>query len=125
MAVTPFMAAAVMIFSKGRTGGDFINGGAGDDTLYGGLGSDTFHFTLGEDGSDTVEDFTSGEDKFMVSWSQADSVETFFETLTLTDTADGNLFITDGELFSITFIGQSASNITASDWIIVEALIRQ
>jgi hypothetical protein len=29
------------------------------------------------------------------------------------------LFITDGELFSITLIGQSASNITASDWIIV------
>lgn len=103
----------------GGHGRDTLYGGAGNDTLDGGLGSDTFHFTLGEDGSDTVEDFTSGEDKFMVSWSQADSVETFFETLTLTDTADGNLFITDGELFSITLIGQSASNITASDWIIV------
>ena len=103
----------------GGHGRDTLYGGAGNDTLDGGLGSDTCHFTIGESGSNTLEDFTSGEDKIKVSGSQADSVEIFVETLTLTDTADGNLFITDGELFAITLIGQSASNITASDWILV------
>ena len=46
---------------------DAVKGDASDHTLYGGLGPETFHFKLGESGSDTVEDFTNGEDKFMVS----------------------------------------------------------
>ena len=45
----------------GDTGNDHIYGDAGDDQLAGGSGMDIFFFALG-DGSDSIADFTSGED---------------------------------------------------------------
>ena len=38
-----------------------MNGGTGDDTLTGGAGRDVFVFSNGS-GSDTITDFTDGED---------------------------------------------------------------
>jgi Ca2+-binding RTX toxin-like protein len=46
----------------GGNGNDRLKGGAGDDELTGGGGSDRFIFDLGG-GTDTVKDFTSGEDR--------------------------------------------------------------
>ena len=40
---------------------DTITGDAGNDTITGGTGDDTFVFAAG-DGSDTITDFTDGED---------------------------------------------------------------
>ncbi|MCP2728066.1 VCBS domain-containing protein [Limnofasciculus baicalensis] len=46
----------------GGNGDDILYGGIGSDTLTGGNGKDTFAFT-GGDGSDTITDFTKGQDK--------------------------------------------------------------
>ncbi|PKF54958.1 hypothetical protein CW748_14915, partial [Alteromonadales bacterium alter-6D02] len=57
---------------RGGSGNDFLIGGSGDDVLIGGLdndsltggsGKDTFVWLAGETGTDTVTDFTVGEDK--------------------------------------------------------------
>ena len=45
----------------GGTDDDFVVGGEGDDTLTGGAGADVFVF-VAEQGSDTIVDFTDGED---------------------------------------------------------------
>ena len=50
----------------GGTGDDFLHGGEGDDTLTGGAGEDIFAFGA-EQGSDTITDFTDGEDKIDLS----------------------------------------------------------
>ena len=45
----------------GGAGADALNGGLGDDTLTGGADADTFYFN-GAFGTDTITDFTDGED---------------------------------------------------------------
>ena len=40
---------------------DWLSGGTGTDTLTGGAGADTFAYFAGH-GSDTITDFTDGED---------------------------------------------------------------
>ena len=47
---------------RGGEGNDRLCGGTGTDTLTGGAGADTF-FYRGGDGSDTITDFSDGEDK--------------------------------------------------------------
>jgi Ca2+-binding RTX toxin-like protein len=46
----------------GQGGDDTLIGGAGDDLMSGGSGADTFVWLAGDTGSDTVFDFTLGED---------------------------------------------------------------
>ena len=43
-------------------GNDTISGGKGNDVLFGGGGNDVFIFNA-QDGSDTIQDFTPGQDK--------------------------------------------------------------
>ena len=48
---------------RGAEGDDFLEGGSGDDLLIGGEGGDTFFYFLADAaGTDTIKDFTSGED---------------------------------------------------------------
>ena len=51
---------------EGGAGDDWLSGGAGTDTLTGGAGADTFAYHAG-DGSDTITDFSDGEDKIDLS----------------------------------------------------------
>ena len=53
----------------GNEGDNVLNGGGGKDTLRGGLGADAFQFTALEltANSDTVQDFTAGEDRIELS----------------------------------------------------------
>lgn len=46
----------------GEAGNDLLEGGRGNDSLMGGIGSDVYWFALG-DGSDTINDFHTNEDR--------------------------------------------------------------
>ncbi|MEA5570965.1 hypothetical protein [Calothrix sp. UHCC 0171] len=48
----------------GNDGNDTIWGGAGNDTIWGGAGNDTFVLNATDQGTDTIQDFTLGEDIF-------------------------------------------------------------
>jgi Ca2+-binding RTX toxin-like protein len=53
---------------NGDEGDDFLDGGAGNDILTGHQGTDTFVFApTGTSGTDTVTDFTLGDDRIDVS----------------------------------------------------------
>jgi Ca2+-binding RTX toxin-like protein len=51
----------------GGGGADQITGGEGSDTLNGGAGADTFFFLRPSEGGDTIQDFTVGQDRLLVS----------------------------------------------------------
>jgi Ca2+-binding RTX toxin-like protein len=53
----------------GRSGNDTIDGGLGNDSLSGQVGADSFRFTtaLSKTNLDTINDFTHGEDKILLS----------------------------------------------------------
>ncbi|ENB9665934.1 hypothetical protein ABJB81_004317 [Pseudomonas putida] len=60
----------------GGGGDDFIVGGTGNDLLIGGKGRDFFAFTAGS-GSDTIQDFTQGEDTlYIYGWTTANAAIT-------------------------------------------------
>ena len=58
----------------GGEGDDWLSGGTGTDTLTGGAGADTFAYFAGH-GSDTITDFTDGED--VIDLSLLDSISGF------------------------------------------------
>ncbi|WP_413175482.1 FG-GAP-like repeat-containing protein [Anabaena azotica] len=51
----------------GGIGNDTLTGGLGNDTLTGGVGNDIFRFNAQNEGIDTIQDFTVGEDKIRIS----------------------------------------------------------
>lgn len=69
---------------RGEAGDDELDGGTGDDTLWGGPGQDKFVFQSGH-GSDTIKDFTDGED--LIDLTALTGITSFGD---LTITADGN-----------------------------------
>jgi uncharacterized protein len=52
---------------RGGGGDDLLKGGNGDDTLNGGAGRDTFVLTRNGNGTDTIQDFTLGQDRIGLS----------------------------------------------------------
>ena len=64
---------------RGGEGDDWLSGGTGTDTLTGGAGADTFAYFAGH-GSDTITDFTDGED--LIDLSALESISGF-EDLTM------------------------------------------
>jgi Ca2+-binding RTX toxin-like protein len=79
----------------GGAGNDIISGGAGADTLTGGEGADVFEF-LNTDGStsDTVTDFTTGEDKVRLGGFDPNSAVTY-------DQASGSLKVNGQEIANL------------------------
>ena len=92
----------------GGAGSDTLMGGAGSDTLMGGVGADIFVLADGQ-GTDTLADFTPGEDKI-----------SFQRDLTFADLSfSGNDIIataTNETLATLTDV--DASSLTASDFIL-------
>lgn len=86
---------------SGNLGNDLLFGGSGDDQLGGGSGADTFAFEFGG-GSDTVSDFTVGEDTLQ-----------FASGLTFTTSEDssGNALLTLSDGGTVTLLGVSKSQL--------------
>ncbi len=99
----------------GEEGTDTINGGAGDDTLYGGSGADEFVFKAGH-GTDTIKDFTDGEDTIKIDTVGLTNV-TGFGDLAITDD-DGTAVIdmTSAGGGTIRLEGVSAADLDATDF---------
>ncbi|MFB0922482.1 MAG: calcium-binding protein, partial [Alphaproteobacteria bacterium] len=103
-------------FLFGDDGEDVLNGGAGDnrtDHLWGGNGDDLFVFSA-NNGSDWVEDFTSGADKLDVS---ALGFSDFQDLLASTSDSGGTATISYGSGDSITLIGVATGDLVADDFI--------
>ena len=100
----------------GGEGDDYIWGDAGDDTLSGGEGADTFiyHPDYDTGGSDTIKDFTVGEDAIDLS-----EFASITDLSDLTITADGSDVILDLSSHgggTIRLEGVSPSDLSASDF---------
>ena len=67
-------------------------GGAGDDTLEGDVGNDTFVIATG-DGSDTITDFTDGED--VIDLSAISDISGFEDLVITTQGTDAVIDMTD------------------------------
>lgn len=121
---------------RAGAGPDIIDGGAGRDALYGGEGADTFRYTNLQDSyrdydsggataTDTIYDFTHGEDKIDVS---------ALGFLGLGDGSNGTLYVSlnaagdktyikssqadaDGNRFEIALSGNYLDTLTADDFV--------
>ena len=51
---------------QGEAGDDTLLGGAGGDFMFGGAGADAFQYDQAIDHQDTILDFATGEDKFLI-----------------------------------------------------------
>ncbi|NET02607.1 MAG: calcium-binding protein [Sphaerospermopsis sp. SIO1G1] len=91
----------------GGEGDDEITGGVGNNQIWGNPGSDTFVLTTGE-GTDTINDFTAGEDKI----SLLDDLS--FEQLTLTETA-GDLEVKVTNTDEVLAILKGVESLSSSD----------
>ncbi|WP_371396432.1 calcium-binding protein [Fretibacter rubidus] len=86
---------------NGQGGDDVMNGGAGDDALTGGAGADQFVFGR-NGGTDTVRDFTLGEDLIVLDygpylqWSDITENMTDFGTYVVIDMGGGTRIQIDG-----------------------------
>ena len=96
----------------GNEGDDQIYGNAGTDTLIGGAGQDTFAFF--GNGTDTVQDFETGDTIGIQSNVNGTGVEAF-EDLEISDVG-GNAVIDLGDGANVTVEGVAPSDLTAGDF---------
>ncbi len=124
---------------QGAAGNDILDGGEGRDALYGGAGADTFRYSAVSDSyrdydsggltaTDTIYDFTHGEDKIDVSalgiLGLGDgSNHTLYMTLndagdkTYIKSADADA---DGNRFEIALQGNLLNTLSADDFVFAE-----
>ena len=96
----------------GGAGNDTIEGLGGADTLTGGAGNDTFVFVGAGTDSDTITDFTQGDDKIDVSSYGLTDIN----DLTIVDDGFGNamIFLPSGD--DVTLTGVAPGALTDSDF---------
>ena len=108
---------------EGGKGADFLGGGEGDDTLVGGAGDDEFFGDGGADtfvfgpghGSDTIWDFTNGEDTIDLSGFATISG---FHDLTITESDDGvTIDLTDFGGGTIFLVDVARSDLDTADFV--------
>lgn len=97
-----------------KGGNDAIYGRAGNDVLTGGTGYDDFAFTGASWGSDTVKDFSPGDD-LVFSKSVVGSV---WNVLNHTETVNGNAVIDFGSVGSVTLLGVEEKELSGYDFIL-------
>ncbi len=96
---------------------DRLYGEAGNDTLTGGGGNDIFYFTPGGD-EDEITDFTAGGTQDAIDLSaMGGAFNTLSEVLAATNDIGGNAVIDFGGGDTITLIGVTEAQLTASDFI--------
>ena len=102
----------------GEKGNDLLIGGAGDDVITGGAGSDRFRIQVGR-GTDTITDFTLGEDFLELArgLKLSDLLITQGVGATVIGLQPGTLFPSDKPLALLT--GVTASSLTPNSFISV------
>ena len=90
---------------KGGRGNDVLRGDKGDDTLDGGGGADRFVFKRG-DGSDTINNFNTGQDHIQIGRGASD-----FSGLTITQSGS-DVEVTFANV-SITLDGLDVADVTS------------
>ncbi|MBW4489831.1 MAG: cadherin-like domain-containing protein [Trichocoleus desertorum ATA4-8-CV12] len=97
---------------QGGEGKDWLYGGRGNDLLNGGLGRDTF-VLISQNGTDTIQDFTDGEDQIGL----AEGLT--FGQLTVSSSNGSTLIAKNGGEVLAILSGVNSSLITQSDFISV------
>ncbi|MBW4465590.1 MAG: pre-peptidase C-terminal domain-containing protein [Pegethrix bostrychoides GSE-TBD4-15B] len=101
---------------NGKAGNDILVGGAGNDLLKGGAGDDVFRGGQGNDicvlngGFDTVQGFTSGQDKLKLIGGAS------FGSLTITQQGSDTLISAGGDPLAL-IVGTNSSQITAASFV--------
>ena len=98
----------------GGAGDDTLVGGAGDDTLEGDVGNDTFVIATG-DGSDTITDFTDGED--VIDLSAISDISGFEDLVITTQGTDAVIDMTDHGGGQITLSNVDVNDLDETDFI--------
>ncbi|BAY75023.1 putative outer membrane adhesin [Nostoc linckia NIES-25] len=96
----------------GNAGNDTLFGGNGDDLLNGGNGRDTFVLTRNGNGTDTIQDFTLGQDRIGLSCGLS------FSQLTFTD-VNGSAAILFGNDTLALLAGVKANQLVESSFILI------
>jgi hypothetical protein len=99
----------------GEAGDDMLKAGVGDDHLSGGVGSDQFEFRRGLVGDDVITDFNAGEqghDRILFNKAEFSS----FQYVLDHSRQVGDDLVIDGANGSLTLLGTTAADLTASDF---------
>ena len=102
----------------GGADGDMLYGGSGDDHLTGGTGADTFVFESGH-GTDTVSDFTDGED--MIDLSALTGITAFSDLSIAADGTTAVIDLTSEGGGTIRLENVDVSDLDADDFVFYEA----